>query len=86
MSGKLAASRATAAGSSVRAGLRVARRSGAWRKRDAGDGAPAEELVDPLADHIGGMLNLDRRRALDAQHQRAGLALLAVGRAYAIGF
>src|ERR1700728_1698335 len=55
-------------------------------QRDAGDGAPAQELVDPLADHVGGMLKLDRRRALDPQYQCAGLALLAVDRAYPLDF
>src|ERR1700688_4317082 len=32
------------------------------------------------------MLNLNRRRALDPQYQRAGLALLAVGRANPLDF
>jgi hypothetical protein len=40
---------------------------------DARDGAPAEELVDPVADHIREMLDFDRRWAFDPQHQRAGL-------------
>jgi hypothetical protein len=33
---------------------------------DALDGAPTEEAVDTLADDVGEVLNLNRRRALDA--------------------
>ena len=34
--------------------------------------APAEEAIDAFADHIGKMLDLDRRRSFDPQNKRAG--------------
>ena len=67
--------RAAAAASAGAAGLRERAPQRRLAQRDAIDGAPAEKAVDALADHIGEMLDLDRGRALDAQHQRAGLAL-----------
>jgi hypothetical protein len=47
---------------------------------DPGNRSPAEKAVDPFADHAGEMLNLDCGGTIDPQHQRSGLALLAVGR------
>jgi len=41
-------------------------------QRDPLDRAPAEKAVHPFADDAGKMLNLDRRRSLDAQDQRTG--------------
>ena len=56
-------------------------------QRQAIDRAPAEKAVDALADHVGEMLNLDRRRALDPQHQRARLgASSPTGRARPLDF
>jgi hypothetical protein len=41
---------------------------------------PAKEPVHPLQDHVGEVLDLDRRRSLDAEHQRGGLRrLVALG-------
>ena len=61
------------------------RRNGACRMRDLADRLPAEKAVHPLQDHIRQVLDLDRRRPLDPQHQRAGLRRLAVRPAAAIG-
>ena len=41
---------------------------------------PAEEAVDPLQDHVRGMLDLQRHRALDPQHQGGRLLRLAFDR------
>ena len=57
ISGMVAAILAAAAASTAGAGEGGVRRSGAWRKRDALDSTPAEEAIDPLADHVGQMLN-----------------------------
>ena len=51
------------------------RRAPAQRRlaqRQAADRLPAEEAVDPLQDHRRQMLDFDRGRALDPQHQRGG--------------
>ena len=39
-------------------------------QRDAADRLPAEEAVDPLQDHGRQMLDFERRRTFDPQHQR----------------
>src|SRR5262249_52391799 len=44
----------------------------------AADRAPAEEPVHPLQHHVGKMLDFDRGRALDPQHQRARCGRLAL--------
>jgi hypothetical protein len=40
-------------------------------QRDALDGAPAEEAIDALANHVGEVLDFHRGRALNAQNERA---------------
>src|SRR5262249_9426288 len=59
------------------------RGGGAARERrlaqcDGPDGAPAEEAVDALENDAGKMLDLERGRAGDAQHQGGRLTLLAL--------
>src|SRR5215813_3094651 len=43
------------------------------------DRLPAEEAVHPLQDDAGEVLDFDRGRSLDPQHQRARLGCVAVG-------
>ena len=70
-----AAMRAAAAGSGGAGRLLGAcRRERGLAQRDAADRLPAEEAVDPLQDHRRLMLDFDRRRTFDAQHQRGRLA------------
>ena len=46
---------------------------------EAADCLPTEETVDPLEDEGGQVLNLERRRALNPQHQRGGLRRFFAG-------
>src|SRR5690242_12525792 len=46
-------------------------------QREPADRLPAEEAIDPLQDHPGEMLNLQRRRPLDPKHQGCRLGLFA---------
>ena len=69
--------RAASAGSGGGRGDSALRcRSGAWRKRNAADGLPAEEAVDPFQNDRRQMLDFERRRAFDPQHQRGGFRRL----------
>src|ERR1700728_106444 len=47
-------------------------------QRDTIDCTPANEAVDAFADHVGEMLDLDRGRPFDADHQNAGRPRLVV--------
>ena len=49
-------------------------------QRQPADRAPAEEAVDPLQDDVGGMLDLQRRRALHPQYQRGRFLRLPLHR------
>ena len=51
----------------------VAARQRRLPQRQPADRVPAEEAVDPLQDDVGGMLDFQRHRALDPQHQRRRL-------------
>ena len=48
--------------------------------------APAEEAVDPLQDDIGGVLDFERHRALDPQHQRGRFLRLPLDRPRPLDF
>src|SRR5215813_15572617 len=50
------------------------------------DRLPAEEAVHSLEDDAGEVLDFDRRRSLDPQHQRARLGRVAVGRPRPLDF
>ena len=68
---RVSATFATAFGSGARRRRRpVPARQRRLPQRQPADRAPAEEAVDPLQDHVGGMLDLQRHRPLDPQHQR----------------
>ena len=86
MSGKLAASRATAAGSLVFTGLRVARRSGAWRSAmRAMARQPRNWLTRSQITLVECWISIAAGPST-AEHQGAGFALLAVGRALPLDF
>src|SRR3954447_16669809 len=51
----------------------IASRQRGLAQRQPADGAPAEEAVDALQDHVRTMLDFQRHRSLDAQHQRCRL-------------
>ncbi len=51
-------------------------------QRHPPDRPPAEEAVDAFADHVGEVLNFDRCRAFDPQHERSGLSFLAFHRTH----
>ena len=42
-------------------------------ERNAPDGLPTEETIDPFEDDGGQMLDLERRGAFDPEHQRGGI-------------
>ncbi len=74
ISGSVRAMRLGRGGIGRRAAAGGARgRSGACRSRRPADRLPAEEAVDPLQDDAGQVLDFERGRAFDPQHQGAGL-------------